>query len=236
MAQVGNSIEITDTSYQLLYVNPAFSGSPGTQPRRRSVAPRGELLRSDQHPPEFYDEIDRRTRAGEVWKGRIISRHRSGRLIHQDATISPVFEESGALAYFVCAKRDVSDRIRAEAALEQSRRTHAAVLEAALDCFISIDAEGRILEFNPAAERTFGYSFAEAYGQELHSLLMPPALREAHVTGMKRYLATGVSRILGPAARTQCHSQGRHRDSDRTGGGGHPIRGSPDFRRLYARP
>ena len=197
MAQVGDSIEITDTSYRLLYVNPAFTALSGYTAEEALGRTPAELLRSDQHPPEFYDEIDRRTRAGEVWKGRIVSRHRSGRLIHQDATISPVFEELGALAYFVCAKRDVSDRIRAEAALEQSRRTHAAVLEAALDCFISIDAEGRILEFNPAAERTFGYSFAEVHGRELHSLLTPPALREAHVAGMKRYLATGLSRILG---------------------------------------
>ena len=53
-----------------------------------------------------------------------------------------MYGESGDVECFCCVKRDVGDRIRAEAALEESRRTHAAVLEAALDCFISIDADG----------------------------------------------------------------------------------------------
>ena len=197
MAQVGDSIEITDTDYRLLYVNPAFTALTGYTAEEALGRRPGDLLRSDRHPPEFYAEIDRRSRAGEVWQGQIVSRHKTGRLLHQEATISPVFDEAGRLAYFVCAKRDVGDRIKAEAALEESRRTHAAVLEAALDCFVSIDEEGRITEFNPAAERTFGYRLDEVRGRELHELLTPPHLRDAHVNGMKRYLASGVSRILG---------------------------------------
>ncbi len=197
MAQVGDSIEITDQDYRLLYVNPAFTRLTGYTSDEALFRKPAELLRSDVHPPEFYAEIDRRTRAGEVWQGRIVSRHKSGRLLHQDATVSPVYGESGALEYFCCAKRDVGDRIRAEAALEESRRTHAAVLEAALDCFVSIDADGRIIAFNPAAERTFGYDAAEVRGRVLHELLIPPQMRDAHVTGLKRYLETGESRILG---------------------------------------
>ena len=197
MAQVGDSIEIADTDYRLIYVNPAFTRLTGYTAEEALGRTPAELLRSGQHSAEFYQEIDRRSRAGEVWQGRIVSRHKSGRLLHQDTTISPVYDEAGTLAYLVCAKRDVSDRIRAEAALEESRRTHAAVLEAALDCFVSIDEDGRIIEFNPAAERTFGYTLAEVRGRELHELLIPPALRDVHVAGMKRYLATGVSRILG---------------------------------------
>ena len=197
MGQVGDSIEIASTDYRLVYVNPAFTRLTGYTAEEVLGRTPGEILRSHQHPPEFYEEIDRYSRAGEVWQGQIVSRHKSGRLLYQDATISPIYDEAGTLAYFVCAKRDVSDRIRAEAALEESRRTHAAVLEAALDCFVSIDEDGRILEFNPAAERTFGYTLAEVRGQELHTLLIPPALRGAHVAGLKRYLETGVSRILG---------------------------------------
>ena len=33
-----------------------------------------------------------------------------------------------------------------------------AYLDAALDCVILADASGRVVEFNPAAERTFGYT------------------------------------------------------------------------------
>ncbi|MGD1051819.1 MAG: PAS domain S-box protein [Solirubrobacteraceae bacterium] len=71
-----------------------------------------------------------------------------------------------------------------------------AVLDAALDCVISIDDRGRVSYFNSSAERTFGYSRDEAIGRDLAELIMPPALRDAHRRGLRRHLATGESRIL----------------------------------------
>ena len=65
-----------------------------------------------------------------------------------------------------------------------------------LDCIISIDQEGRVLEFNPAAERTFGYREDEVVGQELAALIIPPAMREQHRRGLAHYLATGEGPVL----------------------------------------
>jgi PAS domain S-box-containing protein len=70
------------------------------------------------------------------------------------------------------------------------------VLDAALDCVISMDDRGRVSYLNASAERTFGYSREEAIGRELAELIMPPALRDAHRDGLMRYLATGEARIL----------------------------------------
>jgi two-component system CheB/CheR fusion protein len=72
-----------------------------------------------------------------------------------------------------------------------------ALLDAALDCIISMDVTGRVLEFNPAAERVFGYTRDQAVGQELASLIIPPALRERHRAGLRRYLETGEGPLLG---------------------------------------
>ncbi len=72
-----------------------------------------------------------------------------------------------------------------------------AILESALDCIITMDAAGRVQEFNPAAERTFGYTRAEAIGRELASLIIPPSLRERHRQGLAHYLATGEGPVLG---------------------------------------
>ena len=72
-----------------------------------------------------------------------------------------------------------------------------ALLDSALDCIISMDATGRVLEFNPAAERVFGYTRDHAVGQELASLIIPPALRERHRAGLCRYLETGEGPVLG---------------------------------------
>ena len=72
-----------------------------------------------------------------------------------------------------------------------------AILATALDCIITIDAEGTVVEFNPAAERTFGYRRTDAIGQELAELIVPPSLRERHRKGLAHYLATGEGRVLG---------------------------------------
>jgi PAS domain S-box-containing protein len=61
---------------------------------------------------------------------------------------------------------------------------------------IIIDHEGRVLYFNPAAQRTFGYDREDAVGRELAELIIPPATRGAHRSSLARYLATSESRIL----------------------------------------
>src|ERR1043166_860915 len=71
------------------------------------------------------------------------------------------------------------------------------ILDNALDCIITIDANGRILEFNPAAERTFGFSREEAVGAELAELIIPPRMREQHRRGLAHFLETGEGPVIG---------------------------------------
>jgi PAS domain S-box-containing protein len=62
----------------------------------------------------------------------------------------------------------------------------AAIVRASLDAIIVADSEGRVLEFNPAAERMFGWSRSEALGESIGALIVPPLLRRRHERGMKR--------------------------------------------------
>ncbi|HEY5623050.1 MAG TPA: ATP-binding protein, partial [Gammaproteobacteria bacterium] len=72
-----------------------------------------------------------------------------------------------------------------------------AILASALDCIVSIDGEGRVVEWNPMAERTFGFSRADAIGRLLADLIVPPAQRAAHTAGLRRYAQTGTTKIVG---------------------------------------
>lgn len=72
-----------------------------------------------------------------------------------------------------------------------------AILEAALDSIIAADHESRVIEWNPAAERTFGYLKSAALGRDLADLIIPTELREAHREGMKHFLATGEGPVIG---------------------------------------
>ena len=71
-----------------------------------------------------------------------------------------------------------------------------AILVSALDCIIAMDQDGRIIEFNPAAEKTFGHPRSEVLGRPLHEVIIPPDLRPNHQAGMRRFLETGQSRVL----------------------------------------
>ena len=70
-------------------------------------------------------------------------------------------------------------------------------LDSALDSIITMDATGRVLEFNPASERVFGFARSEAVGKELAELIIPPRLRERHRQGLAHYLKTGEGPLIG---------------------------------------
>jgi two-component system, LuxR family, sensor kinase FixL len=71
-----------------------------------------------------------------------------------------------------------------------------AIVRSAVDAIILIDAHGRIEEFNPAAERLFGYSHAQVQGCNV-SMLMPEPYRHEHDGYLQHYLTTGEQRIIG---------------------------------------
>ena len=71
------------------------------------------------------------------------------------------------------------------------------ILDAALDCIVVMGTDGRVVDWNPAAEQTFGYSREEAMGSDVGDLIVPPEMRHAHRSGLARHLATGSERVLG---------------------------------------
>ncbi len=159
---------------------------------------RAELLeRTVQDVTYFADlqsdmDLIRKILAGELATGDKKTRcvRKDGSLVWIDLTVSLVRDETGVPRYFIAAIQDISTNVENDA-------RKSAILEAAIDCIVSMDHSGVITEFNPAAERTFGYARAEVLGKPLVELLIPPSLRQRHLDGLQRYLTTGVGPILG---------------------------------------
>jgi PAS domain S-box-containing protein len=100
-------------------------------------------------------------------------------------------------------------RKQVEAAVTEGQRRTRAILDTALDAIIGMDHQGLITEFNPAAERTFGYRKEEVLGRELAELLIPRELREHHRAGLARYLSTGVGPFVDRRVETTAfHADG----------------------------
>src|SRR3954447_24395078 len=88
------------------------------------------------------------------------------------------------------------DRADANSSMHDSEARMRAILEAALDCVVTMDEHGCVVEFNPAAERTFGYAREDIIGLEMAELIIPERLREMHRRGLQRYLDTGEGAVL----------------------------------------
>ena len=85
------------------------------------------------------------------------------------------------------------------------------VLDTALEAFIAIDSTGRVTYWNPAAERTFGYTHQEAIGRPVDELIIPESHRAAHRAGVARLVAGQPGTLLGQ----RLHLPACHRDGHR---------------------
>lgn len=87
--------------------------------------------------------------------------------------------------------------VSAERAAGDARNRLQEVISTSFDAIIGVDIDGRVIEYNGAAERIFGYSWAEAIGGDLAELIIPGHLKKAHLIGMKRYRETAEKRVVG---------------------------------------
>ena len=93
-------------------------------------------------------------------------------------------------------ERADDSRRRAERRLRLSEERNQLIVETALDAVVTMNNSGQITGWNTQAERMFGWTRAEALGRELAELLVPERHREDHRRGMRRYVETGMARVL----------------------------------------
>ena len=91
----------------------------------------------------------------------------------------------------------VAEARAAQARSDRLQERDREILQTAHEAFIGMDEEGRIVEWNAEAERTFGWTRDEALGREVAETIIPPELRPLHRSGLEHYLMTGLARMLG---------------------------------------
>lgn len=89
------------------------------------------------------------------------------------------------------------ERKKNEILLKESELRKSKMIESSLDCIVSIDELGNILEFNSAAQKVFGYNLNEVIGKPLADFIIPVHLRERHRLGLAKFIESGVGAVLG---------------------------------------
>ncbi|MCI0551526.1 MAG: PAS domain S-box protein, partial [Anaerolineae bacterium] len=123
-------------------------------------------------------------------------RTRDGRIVWVHDTSVIIRDETGKPKFIQGFIEDITERKRAEEALHASEETTRLIIDTALDAVIIIDQDGQVTRWNDQAEVVFGWRRAEAIGERLSKLIIPPELRAKHENGLKHYFKTGEGPVL----------------------------------------
>jgi PAS domain S-box-containing protein len=108
----------------------------------------------------------------------------------------PMFDRSGQVSGIAGISRDITVLKNSEEMLREQNERNRMILETAYDAFIAMEPDGTITAWNPQAERTFGWTTAEAIGRTLCDTVVAPAYRAAHAHGVEEFLTTETGSML----------------------------------------
>ena len=106
-----DSIAITDNEGTIVWVNPAFVRHYGYS-SEELVGKNPSLMKSGRHDDALFCDLWRTIRDGRTWQGEITNRRKDGTLCDDEASITPVADEQGAIRWFVSVRRDITQRRR----------------------------------------------------------------------------------------------------------------------------
>jgi len=107
--------------------------------------------------------------------------------------LRPLFRVAG---HFLLAYREREESYQVEKSHAFYRNLYDSLLEHSLDCIVSMTSDGNVVEWNPAAEATFGWTRDEVMGRKLSDLIVPVGMRKAHGDGLAKYLETGEGPVI----------------------------------------
>ncbi len=191
-----DAVLIVDPQHVILDCNPGAERMLGWK-KNDVLGKSTALLRRPEEYPSVRKAVAEALARDGRYEGEMDFVRKDGSIGVGETVVVPVHDEQAAEIARVCVVRDISERKLAAARLIESEIRHRAVVQASLDPIVSIDRHGCITEFNPAAEATFGFTRAEAIGSTLEQTIIPPALRDAHRQGMRKFFETGHAPVLG---------------------------------------
>jgi PAS domain S-box-containing protein len=136
-----------------------------------------------------------RARDGEVVRFEWRRRNADGRLAWDEVCLKRI--RLAGIDRILAVTRDITTRKESAEAVARSENRLRATVEAALDCIITMDDDGLIRGFNPAAESCFGYHSDQILGHNLADMLIPERFRRSHQLGMERFLKEGRGPFIG---------------------------------------
>lgn len=191
---LNSAVTITDMNRNIMYINPVHKKVFGYD-LGELVGKQNSILYPFDDPSGISNKIYEAVLIV-GWEGERLGMRKSGEVFPVYEKTSVVKDKDGRQIAIVSVVEDISLRKRLEQALRESEERYRTLVETAKSAIISIDKEGRITLFNPAAEELFGYSIEEVRDKEL-TIIIPERYRDLYRAGFISCIETGVSDIMG---------------------------------------
>jgi len=184
-----------DKKLKIKFINPRMAEILGRGPEELIGSNYLSLIPSEEHESVYENQRIMRQEKHAIRHERTLLRADGGR-IHFIVSGTPLFNQKKEFTGYLGVFTDISSQKEVEATLRESEERFRAICSSVMDAVVLVDGEGKIIYWNPSAERRFGYSAEEAHRKELR-IIIPKRLHEAYSKEFELFKRTGDSAAFG---------------------------------------
>jgi PAS domain S-box-containing protein len=189
-------VMILDKDGRVEWVNPAFTEITGYRIEEIAGKDPRSILRGADTDQSIMQSVDTEIEQGKSVSGTIQLYKKSGVPIWVEFERQPIRDTDGTVIQQMVVAHDVSEHVTATEVLAERAESIRAILDTVVDAIITIDSNGVILTFNPAAERMFGIRREDALGKNV-SILMTGQHHSNHPRYIASYLTGHTKNVIG---------------------------------------
>jgi PAS domain S-box-containing protein len=157
------SVVITNLEGNIEYVNQKFTEITGYN-LEETKGQNPKILKSGEHPAEFYTELWNTIASGKEWRGEFLNKKKNGELFWEAGSISPIKNEKGEITHYLEVKEDITEQKQVLEKIRITRDTYQSIFNSVTEAIFVIDGNGVFIDANGGAERMYGYTRDELIG------------------------------------------------------------------------
>ncbi len=167
LESISDAIIYTDLNLSIISWNPAAEHIYGWNAKEVIGESFPTFLQTTFLDGSSFDEAFAELQRKGKWSGEVEQKTKEGKRLYIFSSVTSVRDESGAFLGAIAVNRDITDQRQTEARLHRTRDVLQAVIKAAPAAIITLDLQGNVVSWNPAAEKIFGWKESEVLGGQL---------------------------------------------------------------------